>query len=106
MKALESRLERNPVIAAVRAAETVEAAAKASPEVVFLLCGDILNVEKLVRRLKEAGKLVLVHMDLLGGIGRDPQAVEYLAQAVQPSARMAASRSVTIFFIVVSSFLM
>lgn len=36
------------------------------------------------RRLKEAGKLVLVHMDLLGGIGRDPQAVEYLAQAVQP----------------------
>lgn len=84
MKALESRLERNPVIAAVRAAETVEAAAKASPEVVFLLCGDILNVEKLVRRLKEAGKLVLVHMDLLGGIGRDHQAVEYLAQAVQP----------------------
>ena len=84
MKALESRLERNPVIAAVRAAETVEAAAKASPEVVFLLCGDILNVEKLVWRLKEAGKLVLVHMDLLGGIGRDPQAVEYLAQAVQP----------------------
>lgn len=76
MKALESRLERNPVIAAVRAAETVEAAAKASPEVVFLLCGDILNVEKLVRRLKEAGKLVLVHMDLLGGIGRDPQAVQ------------------------------
>ncbi len=53
-------------------------------EVAFLLCGDILNAGALTRQMQKAGKLVLIHMDLLGGIGRDSQAVEYLAQSVRP----------------------
>lgn len=84
MNPILSRLEKNPVIAAVRTPEAAADACAAPVEAAFLLCGDILSVGGLVRRLREAGKLVLVHMDLLGGIGRDPQAVEYLARAVGP----------------------
>lgn len=84
MNPILSRLERNPVIAAVRTPTAVKDACGALAEVAFLLCGDILNAGDLVRRLQAAGKLVLIHMDLLGGIGRDSQAVEYLARAVRP----------------------
>lgn len=84
MNPILSRLEGNPVIAAVRSPETVTAACAAQTEVVFLLCGDILNIGELVRQLKKSGKMVFVHMDLLGGIGRDRQAVEYLVQAASP----------------------
>ncbi len=84
MNPIVSRLEKNPVIAAIRTPEAMADACESPVEAAFLLWGDILNIGGLVRRLREAGKLVLVHMDLLGGIGRDSQAVEYLARAVRP----------------------
>lgn len=40
--------------------------------------GDLFSVVTACRRLKEAGKLVLVHLDLVAGLGRDPTAVRFL----------------------------
>ena len=84
MNPILSRLEKNPVIAAVRTPAAVADVCRSPAEVAFLLCGDILNAGALTRQMQKAGKLVLIHMDLLGGIGRDSQAVEYLAQSVRP----------------------
>lgn len=84
MNALLSRLEQNPIIAAVRHRGDIPAAANSPVEMVFLLCGELLNVREDIEKLHEAGKLVLVHMDLLGGIGRDSAAVDFLTEFAKP----------------------
>ena len=77
-------LRRYPTIAAVRSDEGVLRAAAAKSPMVFLLGGSILTVEEQVRRLKDAGKCVLLHMDLMEGLGADAAAVEWCAARVQP----------------------
>ena len=46
----------------------------------IILFGDINNLPELIRRADEAGKLLLLHLDLMGGIGRDRAGIQYLAR--------------------------
>lgn len=77
-------LRRYPVIAAVRSPEAVDRALVAKSPVVFMLFGSILDVEEQVRRCKDAGKHVLLHLDLMEGLGADVAAVEWCARKVRP----------------------
>ena len=84
MNLLLQKLEQNPIIAAVRQRKDYSEAVTSPVETVFLLCGDILSVQEDTQLLRNAGKLVLIHMDLLAGIGKDAAAVEFLSQKVKP----------------------
>lgn len=79
-----SLLRKHPVIAAVRTPEAAERAAKAKSPVAFLLGGSILDAGDQVKRLKDAGKCVLLHLDLLEGLGADPVAVQWCAEKIAP----------------------
>ena len=71
-------LEDNPVIAAIGDDKWVEALA--SPvQVLFYLSASLLTVKEKLRQAHEAGKLVMVHMDLAEGIGKDSAGIQYLA---------------------------
>jgi glycerol uptake operon antiterminator len=72
-------LEDSPVIAAVSDDKWTEAIACPS-QVIFYLSADLLTVEEKVRQAHEAGKYVLVHIDLADGIGKDRTGVRFLAQ--------------------------
>ena len=82
---LIGRIGANPIIAAVRRDEDVEAALCAPVGIVFLLQADIFNLAGLTERFRAAGKDVLVHVDFLEGIGRDAKAIRYLAEVIRPS---------------------
>ena len=75
---LIERLELNPIIAAVHERD-FEAALASPTEVIFCLKTSILTVEKQIKAAHEAGKCILVHIDLADGIGRDRAGIEYLA---------------------------
>ena len=49
-------------------------------QVIFYLSADLLTVAEKVRQAHEAGKYVMVHIDLAEGIGRDRAGIRYLAQ--------------------------
>ena len=85
MNPVKLALEQNPVIAAVRDPSRWEEAVASPAKVIFLLCGDILTVRELVSSAKAGGKYPFVHMELLGGIGRDASALEFIAREVRPS---------------------
>lgn len=36
--------------------------------VVFILYGELITIPDIVQRLKDAGKFVIVHLDLIGGL--------------------------------------
>ena len=62
MKIIENefydRIRENPVIAAVSNLEKLEKAIKSPCEIIFLLTGNIFNLQELVNRVKTSGKSV------------------------------------------------
>ena len=68
-----------PVIAAVKNDEGLDRALSSGCTVVFLLYGTILNIGELVRRVKEAGKLAFIHIDLIEGMSARDISAEYIA---------------------------
>ena len=76
--ALVTTLENTPVIPAVKTPEELPAALRAEGGVVFLLCGDILNIGELIARVHAANRRAVVHADLVAGLAPRQGAVELL----------------------------
>lgn len=72
-------LEQNPVIAAIRD-DRWEAALHSPAQVLFYLSADLTTVRRRITQAHEAGKILLIHMDLADGIGKDRSGLRYLAQ--------------------------
>ena len=71
-------LEDNPVIAAI-SDDKWHDALESPVQVLFYLSANLLTVKERLRQAHEAGKLVMVHMDLAEGIGKDSAGIQYLA---------------------------
>lgn len=75
---LMDRLECFPIIAAVR--DNKFSAALESPvDVVFYLETRLSTIRLRTKQAHEAGKVILAHIDLAEGIGKDREGLQYLA---------------------------
>ncbi|WBW99244.1 glycerol-3-phosphate responsive antiterminator [Oceanirhabdus sp. W0125-5] len=81
---LYSRLQENPIIAAVKSEEKLKRALISPCEVIFLLYGNIFTLKDDILRIKEKGKLVYVHIDLLEGSSKDVIALQHIAEEIKP----------------------
>lgn len=70
----------SPVIAAVKdMGQLEECLTLENIKVVFLLFGDVCSISDIAARAKDAGKLVLAHVDLIGGLSSSQEiAVDFL----------------------------
>lgn len=73
----------SPIIAAVNSDTLLKKAMESEPDVVFVLYGSILTLPKIVDILKESGKTVIVHADLITGLAGKDIAVDYIAQSTK-----------------------
>lgn len=72
-------MERNPVIAAVKDEEGLEECIKANGiGVVFILFGDICNIQEIVSKIKDTGRIAMVHMDLIAGLSCKDVALDFI----------------------------
>ena len=72
-------VEGNPIIAAVKIMDDLEQCCVLEDiRVVFILFGDICSIDGIVQKLHEAGKIAMVHMDLIIGLSSKEIAVEYI----------------------------
>ena len=78
------KLRENPVIAAVKNVDHVDAALESDCTVIFLLCGNIFNLKEIVQKAKAKGKLIFLHVDLIDGFSRDAVALRYIAEEIKP----------------------
>ena len=78
MKDMISILEQNPVIAAI-ADDKWEEALKSPVQVIFYLSANLLTLKQKVRQAHEAGKYIMIHLDLAEGIGRDRTGLRFVA---------------------------
>ena len=84
MHPLAETLLNEPVIAAVKTDESLTAALASPCSTVFLLASTLLTVDGLVRRIHEAGKLAVVHIDLVDGLSSREIAVDSLIALCSP----------------------
>lgn len=80
MAELVSRFRRFPCGAAVKSAGDLDAALCSSAGAIFLLRGDGLELAPVVRRVHDAGKLAVVHLDLVDGVASDMAGVRWLGR--------------------------
>ncbi len=76
-----ARLAESPCCAAITSEEHLEPALASAVSMLFVLRGDGLELQPLVRRVHAAGKLVAVHVDLVDGLRPDRSAITWLARA-------------------------
>lgn len=80
-RAFIARIAAEPCCAAITAGVSVDAALASRAPVLFILRGNGLSLLPLIRRIHAAGKLVAVHIDLVGGLRQDRSGVSWLADA-------------------------
>lgn len=71
-------LERNPVIPAIKNELYLDEAIESGSEIVFVIMSNLLNIKEIVKKLKEAGKIVFVHVDMIEGLSSSNYGVEYV----------------------------
>ena len=71
-------LERWPIIPAVKDETGLREALLLDQQVLFLLYGDLCSLGPTIHRIHSAGKLAVVHGDLVGGLGSKEIAVDFL----------------------------
>src|SRR5258708_34788550 len=69
-----------PVAAAMKSPEDMQVALDSDALLLFLLKGDAFQLAPFVRQAHERGKGVVVHVDLVGGVGKDRAGIQYLRQ--------------------------
>ncbi len=72
-------LEEVPIVAAAKSDEELERCLESKSRVIFLLYGDICKVAGLVEKIKAAGKVAIVHIDLIDGLAPKDVSVDFLA---------------------------
>ncbi|MBM7613766.1 glycerol-3-phosphate responsive antiterminator [Alkaliphilus hydrothermalis] len=79
-----SRIQNNPIIAAVNDLSKFESAIQSPSEMIFLLTGNILNLKEIVKRVKENGMDIYIHLDLMDGFSKDAIALKYINDQISP----------------------
>lgn len=75
---IKMQINSNPVIAAVRSYDELCDAVDSPVKVIFLLNTSIMHIKEYVDFCHEHEKTVLVHFDLVSGLGSDEEAVKFL----------------------------
>ena len=73
-------LRTRPVIAGLRHSAAVEQAIRHGVGVLFILGEDIFALQESVHKAHADGRLILAHVDLIKGLGRDEAGVRFLAR--------------------------
>ena len=88
-------VEANPVVAAIKDEDGLEKSLNSDIDVVFVLYGDVISIQSIVHRLKEKGKTVLVHVDLISGLAPKEVSVEFIRKYTEADGIISTRRNLT-----------
>ena len=76
---LYDALSENPIIMAIKDDEGLKACLKLKEAcIVFVLYGEVATIADITAQLKAAGKMVMIHMDLIVGLSTREEAVDFI----------------------------
>lgn len=72
-------VESSPIIAAVKDKKGLDQCCSLPDiKIIFILYGDICNIEDIVNQIRSAGKMAIVHVDLVAGLASKEIAVDFI----------------------------
>jgi glycerol uptake operon antiterminator len=80
MHKLNQYLTSHPLIAAIRNDFDFKYALNSKINVFFMLSGDILNLDQIMKDARANNKIIFLHIDLIKGVGKDREGIIYLAR--------------------------
>ncbi|MFA9379705.1 MAG: glycerol-3-phosphate responsive antiterminator [Acetanaerobacterium sp.] len=86
-------IDKSRIIPSVVQFEQIKTVLDSSCKRVNLLVGNINNLAEVVHRLHSANKRVFVHIEMIGGIARDKDAVKFLIHTCQADGVIATKTS-------------
>ena len=78
MQEFIEQIEDTPIIAAIKDDAGLEKCLTTDVKVVFVLYGDVCSIAGIVKRLHDAGRTAMVHIDLIGGLSSKDAAVDFI----------------------------
>lgn len=84
MNNLKEMLIENPIIAAIRSNKDLKKVLESKASIVFVLYGDVINISKVCKMLKEKGKTVFVHVDFIDGLKGDSAGIKFIKGYAKP----------------------
>lgn len=77
-KKILEKLEDNPIILAVKGRKELDRALEEESSVIFLLGQSLTNLKEDVKKVKDSGKIAIVHIDLIEGISSREESVDFI----------------------------
>jgi glycerol uptake operon antiterminator len=71
-------LEDTPIIVAVKDNNELSSALSSDSKIIFVLYGDILEIQSISRKIAERNKIGIVHIDLVGGLSSKDISVRFI----------------------------
>ena len=72
-------VEENPIIAAVKNMDDLKSCCSLKDiRVVFILFGDVCSIREIVQKIKDSGKVAMVHVDLISGLSSKEIVVDFI----------------------------
>lgn len=72
-----------PIVAAAKSEAELNRCLQSKSPVIFMLFGDICNVADLVKKIKVAGKIAVVHLDLVDGLAPKDVSVDFITSRTE-----------------------
>jgi glycerol-3-phosphate responsive antiterminator len=82
-KEFRDALENSPIIAAIKDEDGLKKCLTCDSQVIFILYGDICSISDIVSSIKDAGKIAMVHLDLITGLSSKEIAVDFIKKYTQ-----------------------
>jgi glycerol uptake operon antiterminator len=76
-------IEESPIIAAVKDMDGLQRCFESDSKIVFILFGDICNINDIINTVKSRGRIAIVHMDLINGLSQKEISVDYIKNNTQ-----------------------
>lgn len=79
-KEFRDAIDDSPVIAAINSFESLDKALICDSRIIFILFGDICNIADIVAKVKSAGKIAMVDIDLILGLAPKEISIDFIHQ--------------------------
>lgn len=80
---MQNALEDSPIIAAIKDDMGLKKCLSSDSRIIFVLYGNIVNIADIVEEIKAAGKLAVVHIDLIQGLHNREIAVDFIHKSTK-----------------------
>lgn len=92
-KVFADKMKENPIIIGIKDLSNLDEALKTDCSIIFLLCGSIFNLKEITCKIKESGKLVFIHVDLVEGFSKDATALRFISEQIKPDGIISTKNS-------------